>query len=212
LPNYIFQIAEFGLGITKDKWEASTKALKAVFKGLWIGFCHRHCLKKFRQALVEYQEQTQCSNKERGRLYKEFKKVLESSTSQISLEVKLKSLNEAAFDHPLLKGRLAELIKNASHYTCHKKRAGITKTTSIVDNFLKTVKRKLTMAESFRDKECTQILFQAMANARNFVPFLSGAKNAHKSPFMLAQGETHNLPWIQVMNFHNAFLFTPNAF
>jgi hypothetical protein len=199
------------IGVTKDKWEASTKALKAVFKGIWIGFCHRHCLKKFRQALVEYQEQTQCTDKERGRLYKVFKKVLESSTSQVSLEVKLKYLNEAAFHHPLLKGRLAELKENASHYTCHKKREGITKTTSIVDNFLKSVKRKLTMAESFRDKEYSQILFQAMANTRNFVPFLPGAKNAHKSPFMLAQGKTHDLPWIQVMNFHNAFLFTDNA-
>jgi len=199
------------IGITKDKWEASTKALKAVFKGIWIGFCHRHCLKKFRQALVEYQEQTQCTDKERGRLYKVFKKVLESSTSQVSVEVKLKSVNEAAFNHPLLKVRLDELKENASHYTCHKKREGITKTTSIVDNFLKSVKRKLTMSESFRDKKCSQILFQAMANTRNFVPFLSGAKNAHKSPFMLAQGETHDLPWIQVMNFHNAFLFTANA-
>ena len=199
------------IGITKDKWEASTKALKAVFKGIWIGFCHRHCLKKFRQALVEYQEQTQCTDKERGRLYKVFKKVLESSTSQVSVEVKLKSLNEAAFNHPLLKVRVDELKENASHYTCHKKREGITKTTSIVDNFLKSVKRKLTMAESFRDKKCSQILFQAMANTRNFVPFLPGAKNAHKSPFMLAQGETHDLPWIQVMNFHNAFLFTANA-
>jgi hypothetical protein len=199
------------VGITKDKWEASTKALKAVFKGIWIGFCHRHCLKKFRQALVEYQEHTQCTDKERGGLYKKFKKVLESSTSQISLEVKLKSLHEEAFDHPLLKVRLDELKENASHYTCHKKREGITKTTSIVDNFLKSVKRKLTMAESFRDKECSQILFQAMANTRNFVPFLPGAKNAHKSPFILAQGETHDLPWIQVMNFHNAFLFTANA-
>jgi hypothetical protein len=36
---------------------------------------------------------------------------------------------------------------------------------------------------------------------------MSGAKNAHKSPFMLAQGQTFNLPWIQVMNVHNAFLF-----
>ncbi|MFH0924193.1 MAG: hypothetical protein V1872_02280, partial [bacterium] len=61
-------------------------------------------------------------------------------------------------------------------------------------------------------KECTQHLFQAMANTRNFVPFLSGAKNAHKSPFMLAEGNTHDLPWIQVMNFHNAFLFSKNAF
>jgi hypothetical protein len=199
------------IGITKDKWEASTKALKAVFKGIWIGFCHRHCLKKFRQALVEYQEHTQCTDKERSRLYKVFKKVLESSTSQVSLEVKLKSLHEAAFNHPLLKVRLDELKENASHYTCHKKRGGITKTTSIVDNFLKSVKRKLTMAESFRDKKWSQILFRAMANTRNFVPFLPGAKNAHKSPFMLAQGQAHGLPWIQVMNFHNAFLFTPNA-
>jgi hypothetical protein len=200
------------IGVTKDKWEASTKALKAVFKGIWIGFCHRHCLKKFRQALVEYQEQIQCTDQERSRLYKVFKKVLESSTSQISVEVKLKSLREAAFNHPLLKVRLDELKENASHYTCHKKREGITKTTSIVDNFLKLVKRKLTMAESFRDKGWSQILFRAMANTRNFVPFLPGAKNAHKSPFILAQGETHDLPWIQVMNFHNAFLFTANAY
>jgi hypothetical protein len=200
------------IGVTKDKWEASTKALKAVFKNIWIGFCHRHCIKKFRQTLVEYQEQTKCTKKEIDRLYKKFKKVLETSTSQVSLEVKLKFLDDAAFNHPLLQKRLAELKENAVHYTCHKKRKGISKTTSIVDNFLKIVKRKLKMVESFRDKEYTHILFQAMANTRNFVPFLPGAKNAHKSPFMLAEGQTHDLPWIQVMNFHNAFLFTPNAF
>ncbi len=54
----------------------------------------------------------------------------------------------------------------------------------------------------------TEILFRAMANLRNFVPFMSGAENMHKSPFMLAQGETYDLPWIQAMNVHNAFLFT----
>jgi len=81
----------------------------------------------------------------------------------------------------------------------------------MVDNFLKLVKRKLTMAQSFRDREYAHVLFQALANTRNFLPFLSGAKNAHKSPFMLAEGQTHGLPWIQVMNIHNAFLFTPNA-
>jgi hypothetical protein len=200
------------LGVTKDKWEASTKALKAVFKGIWIGFCHRHCLKKFRQALIKYQEQTKCSDSERGRLYKKFKKVLETSNSQVSVEVKIKALDDPAFNHPLLKERLAELQENGSHYACHKRRSGITRTTSKVDNFLKLVKRKLTMAESFRDQECTHILFQALANTRNFLPFSSGAKNAHKSPFMLAEGQTHDLPWIQVMNIHNAFLFTANAF
>ena len=50
-----------------------------------------------------------------------------------------------------------------------------------------------------------------MANIRNFVPFMSGAENAHKSPFMLAQGETYGLTWIQAMNVHNAFLFTDIA-
>ena len=83
---------------------------------------------------------------------------------------------------------------------------------TVVNNCLKLVKRKLTMAESFRDKDYTRIFFQALANTRNFIPFLPGAKNAHKSPFMLAQGKTYDLPWIQVMNFHNAFLFTPTAF
>ena len=39
------------LGITKDKWKASTKALKTVFHKIWIGYCHRHCLKNFRKAL-----------------------------------------------------------------------------------------------------------------------------------------------------------------
>ncbi len=81
----------------------------------------------------------------------------------------------------------------------------------MVDNFLKIVKRKLRQVESFRDPKHTRLLFRAMASARNFLPFLSGAKNAHKSPFMLANGETFNLPWIQTMNVHNAFLFTENA-
>jgi len=51
-----------------------------------------------------------------------------------------------------------------------------------------------------------------MANLRNFVPFMTGAKNAHKSPFELANGETYNMPWIEVLNVHNAFLFTDEAF
>lgn len=200
------------LGVTKDKWKPSTNALKRVFYRLWIGFCHRHCLKKFREALSEYKEDTGCSAEEVKRLYKKFKELLEKSTSKVSMEIKLNSLNDKAFKHPLLRKRLEELKENAVHYTCHKKRKGITRTTSIVDNFLKIVKRKLRQVESFRDKECTRILFQAMANVRNFVPFLSGAKKAHKSPFMLVQGETYDLPWIQVMNFHNAFLFTADAF
>jgi hypothetical protein len=199
------------LGVTKDKWEASTKALKAIFHGIWIGFCHRHCLKKFREALSKYQEQTHCSGKEIKRLYNKFKKVLNTSSSGTILKIRIKSLDDEAFQHPLLRARLRELEKNAVRYTSHKKRNGITKTTSIVDNLLKIVKRKLTMAESFRDPLYARILFTALANIRNFVPFLSGAKNAHQSPFMLAQGQTYNLPWIQVMNVHNAFLFTPNA-
>jgi hypothetical protein len=200
------------LGVTKDKWQASTKALKRIFHQIWIGFCHRHCLKKFWQALLEYQQQSNCSLKKLGDLYKKFKKVLETSTSKLSVKINLRLLNDEAFNNPLLRERLLELEKNGVYYASHQKRKGITKTTSIVDNVLKIVKRKLKMVESFRDQKSTQFLFQAMANTRNFVPFLPGAKNAHKSPFMLAQGKTYNLPWIQAMNFHNAFLFTENAF
>ena len=107
------------------------------------------------------------------------------------------------------------------HKTCQKKpklehynknRKGITQTTSIVDNYLKGIKRKLKQIESFRDKEWASIFFRAHATIRNFVPFLPGAKNAHKSPFELAGGQTYDLPWIQAMNVHNAFLFTENAF
>ncbi len=122
--------------------------------------------------------------------------------------MKLKSLEDEAFQHPLLRQRLDELKENATHYTCHKSRKGISKTTSMVDNCLKRVKRKLRQVESFRDQDCTHILFRAMANTRNFMPFLSGAKHAHRSPFMLAGGDTCDLPWIQVMNMHNAFLFS----
>jgi hypothetical protein len=200
------------LGVTKDKWQASTNALKSVFHRLWIGFCHRHCLKKFRESLSEYQKETGCSSNEVKRLYKKFKNVLDTASSKVSLEVKLTFLTDQAFNHPLLRQSLDELKKNAVRYTCYKKRKGITKTTSIVDNYLKNVKRKLRQVESFRDQDCTGSLLQAMANIRNFVPFMSGAKNAHKSPFMLAQGQTYDLPWMQVMNMHNAFLFTANAF
>jgi len=37
---------------------------------------------------------------------------------------------------------------------------------------------------------------------------MSEAENAHQSPFELANGQTYDLPWAQVMNVHNAFLFT----
>lgn len=199
-------------GVTKDRWEPSTKALKSVLHRVWIEFCHLHCLKKFNKAIIAYQKEIKCDDKEVNRLYGKFKKVLNSATNAGSLKAKLKSLNDKAFEHPLLKARVKELRENAVRYTSHNKRSGITKTTSMVDNFLKIIKRKLRQAGSFRDKEWAKILFKATANIRNFVPFLSGAKNAGKSPFMLAQGETYNLPWMQVMNVHNCFLFTHNAF
>jgi len=120
-------------------------------------------------------------------------------------------LDDDAFGNPLLQARLTELRENASHYTAYKNRKGITETTSLVDNYLKIVKRKLRQVESFRDKKWTALFFRAQANTRNFVSFNPGAKNVGKSPFMLAAGQTSNLPWIQVMNLHNAFLFTENA-
>ena len=110
------------------------------------------------------------------RLYKKFKKVLKTSTSKINLEIKLKTLDDDAFSHPLLKKRVAELKENATHYTSNKNRKGITQTTSIVDNYLKGIKRKLKQIESFRDKEWASIFFRAHATIRNFVPFLPGAK------------------------------------
>jgi len=85
------------LGVTKDKWKASTNALKAVFHRIWIGYCHRHCLKKFRYALSKYQEQSKCTDQEVTRLYKKFKKVLKTSTSKVNLEIKLKTLDDDAF-------------------------------------------------------------------------------------------------------------------
>jgi hypothetical protein len=194
------------LGVTKDKWAPSTAALKQVFHGVWLAFCHRHCLQKFRQALSAYQAETGCSNTARQRLYQQFKRVLTTSESRTVLRLRVKGLTDAAFHHPLLQPRLDDLSANAARYACHQKRHGLTPTTSIVDNFLKQVKRKLRQVESFRDQAGTHAFFRAMATVRNFVPFLPGAKNAHQSPFMLAGGETFELPWVQVMNVHNAFL------
>ena len=195
------------LGVTKDKWRASTNALKSVFHRIWIGFCHRHCLKKFYNALLEFQKEVGCNDKEVSRLHKKFKKALETAGSKTALKVQINMLKEPAYDHPLVRAAIDEVEKNAAHYTAYKSRKGIKKTTSIVDNFLKIVKRKLRQAESFRDRTWAGVLLRGMANVRNFVPFMPGAKNANKSPFMLAQGETYGLPWMQVMNMHNAFLF-----
>ena len=199
------------LGVTKDKWLASTNALKKVFKNLWVGFCTRHYLKKLYRDLIEYGKKTDTSQKQITYLYRKIKKIMKTSSSEMVLNIRLDNLDDDAFNHPLLKARLDSLKENAVHYTCSNRRKGITPTTSIVDNFLKTVKRKLRQVESFRDPMLTKCVFQAMGNVRNFLPFLSGAKNAHKSPFMLAKGETFNLPWIQTMNVHNAFLFSQNA-
>jgi hypothetical protein len=199
------------LGVTKDKWQPSTQALKRVCHALWIAFCHRHWLKRFRQALSEYQDETHCSSAELKRLYHQVNTVLATSESSVVLKLKLNALEDAAFQHPILRERVEDLKAHAVRYTLHHKRKGLTTNTSIVDNFLKRVKRKLRQVEGFRDQDCTSGFFRAMATVRNFVPFVSGAKNAHNSPFMLAQGETYDLPWIQVMNMQNAFLFTAEA-
>jgi len=198
-------------GVTKDKWKSSTNALKSVFYKVWIGFCHLHFLKKLNKALSSYQKETERSWKDVNELYGKIKKILDTATHAGALKARLKALDDKALEHPLVKKRIDDLRENAVHYTSHKQRKGITITTSIVDNFLKIVKRKLNQVESFRDKTYTQYLFKAMANIRNFVPFMSGAKNAGKSPFMLAGGETYGLPWMQVMNMHNGFLFPPNT-
>lgn len=199
------------LGVAKDKWKPSTKALRSVFKNIWIGFCHRHFLKKLYADLLRYREDSGCTGKEISRLYKKVKTILKTANSKTTLRVRLDLMKESAFEHPLLRPRLDDLKRNAVCYTVNKKRKGISQTTSIVDNFLKNVKRKLRQVESFRDPVCSRLLFRAMANARNFLPFLSGAVNAHKSPFMLANGNSYNLPWMQTMNVHNAFLFTEDA-
>ncbi|MCP4100721.1 MAG: hypothetical protein GY750_04750 [Lentisphaerae bacterium] len=175
------------IGVTKDKWQPAADALKSVCLCLWIGFCHRHCLGKFRKALSEYQKETGCCSKDVGELYKKFAEALDTATSEANLKIKIGLLKDEAFNHPLLRRVLNQVIEDGARYTCHKRRDGIKKTTSLADNFLKIVKRKLRQAESFRDQECTGTLFRAMANVRNFVPFMSGAKNAHKSPFMIAQ-------------------------
>ncbi len=195
-------------GVTKDKWQASTNALKRLFDNLWIGYCHRHCLQNFKKALTAYQKETGLSSKKSKELYDKFSNVLENSTHRANMEVKIKMLTkDEAFNHPLLKSRLEELKENAVKYTAHKNRAGIKKTTSIVDNFLKIAKRKLREAMSFRDAKWAGIFFRGMANVRNFIEFKAGAKNAHKSPFVIAGGENFSLPWMQVINVHNGFLF-----
>jgi histone H3/H4 len=210
--NFLEQITFKVIGVSKDKWKASTNALKKVIKRIWIGFCHRHCKKNFWDSLAKYKKATNCPDKLVRELYHEFKKILDQSTSKSNLIVRLKALEERKeCEHPLLKQRLKELKENAAHYTMHNKRKGISTTTFAVDNYLKIVKRKLRQVESFRDKEMTKLTFQGMATVRNFVPFMSGAKNAHKSPFELAGGETYGLSWIQTMNIHSAFLFTPTA-
>ncbi len=81
-------------------------------------------------------KESKCTDNEVTKLYNKFKNVLKTSTSKVNLEIKLKTLNDDAFPHPLLRKRLAELKENAGHYTAHKNRKGITETTSIVDNYL----------------------------------------------------------------------------
>ena len=124
------------IGVTKDKWQASTNALKNLFENLWIGYCHRHCLEKFKKALKEYRKETKISGKKSKELFEMFSSVLSESTHKANMEVKIEMLlkKDNAFNHPLLKCRLDELKKNAVKYTTHKQRSGITKTTSIVDN------------------------------------------------------------------------------
>jgi polyhydroxyalkanoate synthesis regulator phasin len=194
-------------GVTKDKWQASTNALREVFQNIWLGLCHRHCIENIKKAIRKYSDTVEITDEKAKNLLDQVIKVLKNSTSSTNMRVRLNSLTDEAFKHPELKKRIDELKQNAAHYCANKNRVGIKRTTSIVDNFLKLAKEKLQKVKSFRDSEWASCFFRALANVRNFLPFKPGAKNAHKSPFMLAEGQTLNLPWMQVINFHNGFLF-----
>ena len=167
-------------------------------------------MKKLNKAFASYRKETKRSWKEVNELYEKIKKILETATHAGALKAQLKGLDDEAISYPAIKKRIEDLRDNAVRYTSHKQRSKMTTTTSIVDNFLKGVKRKLKQVESFRDRRSTQSFFCAMANIRNFVPFMSGAKNKGKSPFMLAGGETYGLPWMQVINMHNGFSIAHN--
>ena len=41
-------------GVTKDKWQASSNALREVFQNIWIGLCHRHCIENIKEAIRKY--------------------------------------------------------------------------------------------------------------------------------------------------------------
>ena len=206
LEEFLSKISFKVIGVTKDKWAPATKAFKSLNEGIWIGYCHRHCLVNFEKALLKYQIESGCSDTKRKELYEQFSAILNGSTNKVNLEIRVRGLKDEAFNHPLLKKRVDELLENAVHYTSHNKKSGITKTTSIVDNFLKKAKERLNKIRCFRDPEWAKIFYNAMANIRNFVPYKPGAKNAHKSPFMLANGKIFGLHWIEVMNLHNVFI------
>ena len=96
------------------------------FHKIWIGYCHRHCLKRFHEVLEEYQKLVNCSRARISELYLKFKKILKTSTSKANMEAKIRCLDDEAFGDPLLQARLTELRENASHYTAYKNRKGIT--------------------------------------------------------------------------------------
>jgi len=194
-------------GVTKDKWKPATNALREVFKHIWIGLCHRHCIENIKKSIKKYRDEVEITDEKAQQLLNQVIKVLKNSTSSTNMQVKLNRLTDDAFNHPILKSRIMEIKQNATHYCANKNRIGIKRTTSIVDNFLRLAKEKLQKIKSFRDTEWASCFFRALANVRNFLPFKPGAKNAHKSPFMLAAGLTLNLPWMQVINLHNGFLF-----
>lgn len=194
-------------GVTKDKWKPSTNALREVFKYIWIGLCHRHCIENIKKSINRYRDEVEITDEKAQQLLDQVIKVLKNSTSSTNMQIRLNKLTDDDFNHPILKSRIDEIKQNATHYCANKNRIGIKRTTSIVDNFLKLAKEKLQKIKSFRDPEWASCFFRALANVRNFLPFKPGAKNAHKSPFMLAEGQTLNLPWMQVINLHNGFLF-----
>ncbi len=104
-------------GVTKDKWLPSTKALKSVFHRIWIGFCHRHFLKKLWSALSDWQKVAGCGNKEIKRTYDKVKRILETSDSKTTLRIKIDMAAEPAFAHPSVANRncRTEKIRSSLH-------------------------------------------------------------------------------------------------
>jgi len=189
--------------ITSDGWPAILRAVREEMEGTVHLLCYFHAKKNVFETLEKYRKANKLPDNapELAKWRRAFFDVLDAPTPKL-YQTRLRKLTRQVADDPILLARCKSLQKKSHYNTWRLRSPLLAATSSLVELTFKQLTRKVESLYSFRRSKCqaAQKSLIVWALARNFIPYLPGAKHEGRSPAQLAGVDLQGLPWLQYVN------------